>query len=107
VPNFAGPFAGNVEKKMDRAELVRAIMLDIAAELEATFVYLAHRDARDDEDARKVLMDIAQEELLHAGQFTSLLYRLDAEAGKQAQAGFEEASQLLKSKAPFEVTPSQ
>ena len=95
MPDFANPFSGLVERKMSNNELARAIMLDIAAELEAVHIYMAHADATDDEDAKKVLRDVALEELVHAGEFTSLLYRLDPVAADKAQEGFDEVAELL------------
>ncbi|HEY3377031.1 MAG TPA: hypothetical protein VGL77_05995 [Armatimonadota bacterium] len=106
MPEFANPFPGNVPRQMAHSELVRAIMLNIAAELEAVHLYMSHMDATSNEDARKVLYDIALEELVHAGEFTSLLYRLDPTSGAKTQEGFAEVSELLNSKSPFEVTPS-
>jgi len=103
MPEFVNPFPGLVPRKMSHSELVRAIMLNIAAELEAVHLYMAHMDATDNEDARKVLYDIALEELVHAGEFTSLLYRLDPISAEKAQEGFAEVEELLKSKAPAEV----
>jgi uncharacterized protein len=103
MPEFVNPFSGAVPRKITHEELVRAIMLNIAAELEAVHLYTAHMDATDNEDARKVLFDIAQEELVHAGEFTSLLYRLNPSAGAKAQEGFGEVEDLLGSKAPSQV----
>ena len=103
MPEFVNPFSGTVPRKITHEELARAIMLNIAAELEAVHLYTAHMDATDNEDARKVLFDIAQEELVHVGEFTSLLYRLDPTAGTKAQEGFGEVEDLLGSKAPSQV----
>lgn len=103
MPEFVNPFSGLVPRKMSHGELVRAIMLNIAAELEAVHLYMAHMDATDNEEAKKVLYDIALEELVHAGEFTSLLYRLDHVSAEKAQEGFAEVEQLLMSKAPAEV----
>lgn len=102
MPEFINPFSGVVPRRMTRAELVRAIMLNIAAELEAVHLYTSHMDATDDEDAKKVLYDIALEELVHAGEFTSLLYRLDPIAAAKAQEGFGEVEALLGSQSPAE-----
>ena len=104
MPEFTNPFPGVVPRKMTKNELIRAIMLNVAAELEAVHIYTSHMDATDDEEARKVLYDIALEELVHAGEFTSLLYRLDPIAAAKAQEGFGEVEDLLGSQAPAEVT---
>ena len=107
MPEFINPFSGVVPRKMTKAELVRAIMLNIAAELEAVHLYTSHMDATDDEDAKKVLYDIALEELVHAGEFTSLLYRLDPIAAAKAQEGFGEVEALLGSQSPAEVVEAE
>lgn len=103
MPEFMNPFPGMGLKKMTDGELVRAIMLNIAAELEAVHLYTSHMDATDNEEAKKVLYDIAVEELVHAGEFTSLLYRLNPVAAEKAREGFEEVEELLESKAPAEI----
>jgi rubrerythrin len=106
MPEFVNPFSGTVPRQMTDRELARAIMLNISAELEAVHLYLAHMDATSNEDARKVLYDIALEELVHVGEFTSLLYRLDPIAGAKAREGFGEVSELLGSHAPYGITPT-
>ena len=35
MPNFANPFQGNVNRKLTKEELIQAVRLDIAGELEA------------------------------------------------------------------------
>jgi rubrerythrin len=74
MPGFADPFYGNVpDRKMTIPELIRALRLDIAAEEEATALYEAHADATDNPIARKVFLDIANEERVHVGEFTELI----------------------------------
>jgi len=107
MPQFINPFSGVVPRKMTKSELIRAIMQNIAAEYEAVHLYMAHFDATDDEDARKVLYDISLEELVHAGEFTSLLYRLDPISAAKAQEGFAEVEDLLASQAPAEVAAEE
>ncbi len=102
MPEFTNPFPGVVPRTMTHGELVRAIMLNIAAELEAVHLYTAHMDATDNADAKKVLYDIALEELVHAGEFTNLLYRLDPVAAEKAKEGFAEVDELLSASAPVE-----
>ncbi|HEY3298040.1 MAG TPA: hypothetical protein VGK34_05225 [Armatimonadota bacterium] len=105
MPEFLNPFTGVVSSKMTDSELVRAIMLNIAAELEAVHLYTAHMDATDNEDAKKVLFDIANEEIVHVGEFTSLLYRLNPLAAQKVEEGFAEVEALLQSKAPTATAP--
>lgn len=54
-------------------ELIRAIRLDLAAEHEAVHTYMAHAEATDNPVAKAVLVDIANEERIHAGEFARLL----------------------------------
>jgi len=76
MPDFVNPFSGTVPRLMSKSELLRALRLDLAAELEAVHLYLAHADATDDPLARKVLVDIAEEEIVHAGEFQTLIAEL-------------------------------
>ncbi len=76
MPEFVNPFSGLVPRQMTKSELIRAIRLNASAEQEAIHLYMAHADATDDEFARKVLIDIANEERVHLGEFNELLRRL-------------------------------
>jgi len=60
---FGNPFTANVERKMTKQELIQAIRLNIAGELEAIYVYDAHIQATDDEFAKKVIADIRDGEV--------------------------------------------
>lgn len=73
--DFTDPFAGNIDrnKKMDREGLIRAIRMDIAAEHDTAALYRAHAFATDNETAKLILLDIANEERVHAGEFMKLL----------------------------------
>jgi uncharacterized protein len=74
MPEFVDPFRGVVPaRKMTLSELVRALRLNLAAEEEATHSYTAHADATDNELAKKVLLDIADEERVHVGEFQRLI----------------------------------
>lgn len=74
MPGFADPFYGNVpDRKLSVDELIRALRLNVAAEEEAAALYEAHAAATDNPLARKVLLDIANEERVHVGEFTRLI----------------------------------
>jgi rubrerythrin len=74
MPEFVNPFSGKIpERKLTSEELIRAIRLDLAAEHEAVHAYMAHADATDNAVAKAVLIDIANEERVHAGEFARLL----------------------------------
>jgi rubrerythrin len=74
MPEFGNPFSGVVPgRKMTLQELIRAIRLNIAAEHEATHLYMAHADATDHPLAKQVLVEIANEERVHIGEFERLI----------------------------------
>lgn len=77
MPNFANPFQGNVNRKLTKEELIQAVRLDIAGELEAIYLYDAHVQATDDEVAKMVISDIRDEEKAHVGELMTLLRYLD------------------------------
>lgn len=67
--DMGDPFRGVVPRKMTATELAGAIMQDVAAGLDAAFLYQVHIDAADDERAREVLAHIRDEEKQHAAEF--------------------------------------
>jgi len=95
VPEFVNPFPGNVpDRKLTREELIRAIRLNIAAEHEATHLYMAHADATDDPLAKAVLIDIANEEREHVGEFMRLLSILTGDEDELLSHGFAEVDEM-------------
>ena len=95
MPDFANPFGGNVPaRKLTNEELVRAIRLNIAAEQEATFLYAAHADATDNLLARKVLLDVADEERVHIGEFQRLLEILTGDESQKLAEGRQEVDEM-------------
>jgi rubrerythrin len=91
MPGFPDPFVGNVpERKMNPEELTRAIRIDIAGELEAIHLYQAHAQATDNEMAREVLLDIANEERVHTGELQRLLELLLADESQLRAQGAAE-----------------
>jgi rubrerythrin len=74
MPEFVNPFPGVVpDRKLTAGELVRALRLSMAAELEAIHLYEALADATDDPLAATVLRDVADEEIVHVGEFQHLI----------------------------------
>ena len=95
MPDFTDPFGGNVpDRKMTHEELVRAIRLDLAAEEEAIFIYMAHAEATDHALARKVLIDVANEEREHVGEFQRLLQILTGDEDGFLEHGREEVDEM-------------
>lgn len=89
------PFVGNVEKKLSAEELVQALRVDIAGELEAILVYNAHASATDDQRAKAVLYSIRDEERQHVGELLHLMEILDPQEAQLLSKGRQEVDQLL------------
>lgn len=95
VPEFVNPFSQIVPGRMlSREELIRAIRLNVAAEHEATALYMAHAEATDEPLARQVLMDIANEEREHIGEFMRLLSILTGDEDQWLLQGAAEVDQM-------------
>ncbi|MFA7078458.1 MAG: demethoxyubiquinone hydroxylase family protein [Syntrophomonas sp.] len=84
------PFVANVPRQLSNDELLQALRVDIAGELEAIIGYEAHAMATNDSRVKKVLTHIADEERQHVGELQQLLFILNSkeeqmvEQGKQA-----------------------
>lgn len=96
MPAFGNPFQGNVERKMTKEELIQAIRLDIAGELEAIYLYDAHVQATDIEVAKKVIADIRDEEKAHVGELMTLLRILDPMEAQAFVSGENEVKEMLE-----------
>ena len=95
MPAFANPFQANVDRTMTLQELLEAIRLDIASELEAIYIYDAHVQATDNEAAKKVLSDIRDEEKAHVGELQTLLGVLDPSEITFHASGEAEVHEML------------
>jgi len=96
MPAFANPFQGNVERKMSKEELIQAIRLNIAGELEAIYIYDAHVQATSEEIAKKVIADIRDEEKAHVGELMALLRILDPKEAELFASGETEVKEMLE-----------
>ena len=96
MPSFANPFQGNVSRKISKEELIQAIRLDIASELEAMFLYQAHAMATDDPLVKKVLEDIRDEEKAHCGELMALLRYLDPTTDEYLASGASEVAEAME-----------
>jgi rubrerythrin len=77
MAEFAHAFYGNQNpRKLTHSELVRAIRLMVVDEYEAISIYTALAESIDNQLAKEVLIDIANEERVHAGEFLRLLKEL-------------------------------
>ncbi|HPW73508.1 MAG: manganese catalase family protein [Methanothrix sp.] len=97
MAEFVNPFSGKVpERKLTKEELIRAIRLDLAAEHEAVHLYMAHAEATDNPLAREVLIDIANEERVHAGEFSRLLQILTGDEDELLAQGAGEVDEMAE-----------
>lgn len=95
MPAFANPFQGNVDRKLTKEELIQAVRLDIAGELEAIYLYDAHVQATDNDIAKSVLADIRDEEKAHIGELMTLLRTLDPKEAELFASGEAEVREML------------
>ena len=100
MPTFGSPFSGLAkDSKLTDAELIRAIRFMVAAEYEATQLYMQLAESTDNKLAIEVLKDIADEELVHAGEFLRLLYELAPDEKKfYAEGAKEVETEIMKMK---------
>lgn len=97
MPDFGSPFSGLAnDRKLTHEELVRAIRFMVAAEYEATQMYTQLAESTDNELAVKVLKEIADEELVHAGEFLRLLHELAPNEEKFYAKGTKEVEEKIK-----------
>ena len=96
MADFANPFQGNCDRKLSKEELIQALRIDIAAELEAMFLYEAHAMATDDPLVKKVLIDIRDEEKEHAGELLALMRYLDPKIAELLYEGHGEVREMME-----------
>jgi rubrerythrin len=96
MPQFGSPFSGLAnDRKLTEDELVRAVRFILAAEYEAVQLYMQLAESTDNKLAVDVLKDIADEELVHAGEFLRLLRELAPDEEKLYSKGAEEVEGII------------
>lgn len=97
MPEFSNPFTvKKSEKKLTKEELIRSIRFMVAAEFEAVQMYVQTAESTDDKLAAEVLMDIADEEKVHAGEFLRLLKELDPREQDFLDEGADEVEEMME-----------
>jgi rubrerythrin len=97
MPDFATAFTVKAsERILTHNELIRAIRLCMADEFEAIQVYTQLAESTDHPLAKAVLLDIANEEKVHAGEFLHLLSILAPDEGGFYQEGADEVEAQVK-----------
>lgn len=96
MPEFSKAFRGMCAKRtLTHSELVRAVRYMIAAEYEAIQLYEQLAESTDNKLARKVLMDVANEEKEHVGEFRRLLSVLAPHDEAHYCSGMKEAEKSI------------
>ena len=97
MPEFGSPFSGLAnDRKLTKPELIRAIRFMVSAEYEAVQLYMQLAESTDDKLASEVLIDIADEERVHAGEFLRLLKHLAPDEENFYKEGAEEVQEMIE-----------
>lgn len=97
MPEFGSAFSGlAADRKLTHEELIRAIRFLVAAEYEAVQVYMQLAESIDNQLAIAVLKDIAEEEIVHAGEFLRLLKELAPDEEKYYEEGEKEVEDIIE-----------
>jgi rubrerythrin len=84
----------NLEKTPKESLDQEILRVGMIAELDAVSLYEQLASMTEDQNIRKVLMDIAKEEKTHVGEFEALLLKRDKEQEKELEKGREEVEEL-------------
>ncbi|HUV39135.1 MAG TPA: ferritin family protein [Planctomycetota bacterium] len=97
MPEFGNPFSGRAsDRKLTEAELVRAIRFMVSAEYEAVQLYMQLAESTENQLAKAVLVDIADEERVHAGEFLRVLHELAPDEAKFYAEGAAEVEKEIE-----------
>ena len=84
---------GKMKKEDINKEILRAALI---AELDAINLYEQMADMTENDEVRRVLLDVAKEEKTHIGEFQTLLLRMDKEQVEKLEAGRQEVEEELQ-----------
>ena len=97
MPDFGNPFSGQKnDRKLTDEELIRAVRFMVSAEYEAIQLYVQLAESTDNKLAKEVLLDIADEEKVHAGEFLRLLHELAPDEEKFYKEGSAEVEEEIE-----------
>jgi len=91
------------DRKLSDTELARAIRLNLEAEMDAINLYAAHIDATDNEEAKRIIAHVMDEEREHAALFIELLHRLDPAQAAHAKEASEKYKLIVSGASHEEV----
>ena len=99
MPDFGSPFSGLAnDRKLTDEELIRAIRFMVTSEYEATQLYMQLAESTNNKLAVAVLKEIADEELVHVGEFLRLLRELAPDEEKLYAKGAKEVEEKIGDK---------
>jgi rubrerythrin len=81
-----------VKKEDLDKEILRA---GVIAELDAINLYEQMAAMTENENIKKILLDIAKEEKTHVGEFQALLLKQDGEQRRELEEGKKEVDELI------------
>jgi rubrerythrin len=84
---------GKIKKKDIDKEILRTGMI---AELDAINLYEQMAAMTNNENIKRILLDIAKEEKTHVGEFQTLLLKEDKEQEEEMDKGKEEVGELIE-----------
>jgi len=83
-------------EKIKKEDLDKEILrVGIIAELDAINLYEQMAAMTENENIKKILLDIAKEEKTHVGEFQTLLLKEDTEQEKELEEGKKEVNELM------------
>ena len=84
-------------EKVKKEDLDKEILrLGMIAELDAVSLYEQLAAMTENENIKKILLDIAKEEKTHVGEFQALLLKMDKEQVKELEEGKKEVDELTE-----------
>jgi len=99
MPDFGAPFSGLAnERKLTDSELIRAMRFMVSSEYEATQMYTQLAESTDNKLAIKVLLEVADEERVHAGEFLRVLHELAPDEKDFYAEGEKETEKHIRGK---------
>ena len=95
--DFVHPFPGkNPGDEITKQELISALRLSLCAEEEATHLYDTIANYVSDEQVKKIMKDVADEEQVHIGEFQKLLDLYEEDEEEMVEEGEDEAEEKLE-----------
>ncbi len=83
-------------EKIKKEDLDKEILrLGMIAELDAVSLYEQMAAMTENENIKKILLDIAKEEKTHVGEFQTLLLELDTEQERELEEGKKEVNEKI------------